>query len=251
MLVLSREKNQKIVIGPDIDVKVVEIRGRAVRLGITAPKKVVVDREEVSQRREAEGGERRIASPAPAMPTEHYYGDANYITTATARRFWPLDPAAADLSIVDIAHALANTCRYGGHCKFGYSVARHSILVSRNVPAEDALWGLLHDAAEAYLADIPRPYKRLVPQFAQIEERILAVVATWAGIGWPMPASVAHADELLLATEWRQLMPHGTNYRNGAGPMPEPLPIEIRESDPIADRDAFLARWDELRRRSS
>lgn len=57
MLVLSRKRDEVICIGPDIRIQVVDIRGDKVRLGITAPRSVVVDREEVFERRSQEHGE--------------------------------------------------------------------------------------------------------------------------------------------------------------------------------------------------
>lgn len=57
MLVLSREKNEAIVIGDNITIVVVEIRGGKVRLGIDAPKEVPVHRKEVFDAiRREEGG---------------------------------------------------------------------------------------------------------------------------------------------------------------------------------------------------
>ena len=50
MLVLSRKKNESIVINDDITVVVVEIRGDKVRLGVEAPKEVPVHRREVQSR---------------------------------------------------------------------------------------------------------------------------------------------------------------------------------------------------------
>ena len=47
MLVLSRKKDERIIIGDQITVMVIEIRGDKVRLGIDAPKEVTVHREEV------------------------------------------------------------------------------------------------------------------------------------------------------------------------------------------------------------
>lgn len=94
------------------------------------------------------------------MPMDH---DANirsdWMQTYTGRVFWPLEPRPEDVDIVDIAHALANLCRYGGHSKVFYSVAHHSVLVSQIVPPADALWGLMHDSAEAYVIDLIRPIK--------------------------------------------------------------------------------------------
>src|ERR1017187_10636100 len=77
------------------------------------------------------------------------------ITTFSGIHFWPLLPNPADIRIEDIAHALSNQCRFAGHAREFYSVAEHSVRVSQLCPPEDALWGLLHDASEAYLTDVP------------------------------------------------------------------------------------------------
>jgi carbon storage regulator len=61
MLVLSRKKNESIVINDDITIVVVEIRGDKVRLGVEAPKEVPVHRSEVYQaihRNAAAGGDK-------------------------------------------------------------------------------------------------------------------------------------------------------------------------------------------------
>ena len=73
-----------------------------------------------------------------------------WIQTYSGKKFW-LDPPMWDqIDIIDIAHALSMTCRYGGHSKFFYSVAQHCCLMSRLVPKRLALAALLHDAVEAY-----------------------------------------------------------------------------------------------------
>src|SRR4051812_6540197 len=93
-----------------------------------------------------------------AAPAKQQKGD--WMQTISGKAFFPLDPRPADVDIQDIAHALAFQCRFGGHVKEFYSVAEHSVRVSLICAHEDAKWGLLHDATEAYLSDIVRPVKR-------------------------------------------------------------------------------------------
>lgn len=126
--------------------------------------------------------------------------------------FWPLDPRADEVRIEDIAHSLSLLCRFGGHCSRFYSVAEHSVYVSWLVSREAALWGLLHDAAEAYVCDLPRPLKRMLPGYSVIEGRVQAAIAEHFGLPPEMPAEVKKADEALLLTEARELM--------SAPPMP-------------------------------
>jgi hypothetical protein len=74
------------------------------------------------------------------------------------------NPDPDTVCIEDIAHALSNICRFGGHTKEFYSVAQHSCLVSYLAPAHLRLEALLHDAAEAYLGDVVKPLKVLMKQ---------------------------------------------------------------------------------------
>jgi uncharacterized protein len=130
-------------------------------------------------------------------------------TTFSGAKYWPEDPRAGDFLIADIAHALANQCRFGGHCREFYSVAQHSVIVSYICAPADALWGLLHDASEAYLVDIPRPvkYSRGMERYTEIERAFMAAICEQYGLGAEMPTSVHWADEALLALEARDLMP--------------------------------------------
>lgn len=82
------------------------------------------------------------------------------ILTYTGKLFTPYNPISDDIDIKDIAHGLSNICRFGGHSNNFYSVGQHSLIVSYNC-GPDALLGLLHDASEAYLGDIPKPLKTL------------------------------------------------------------------------------------------
>lgn len=153
----------------------------------------------------------------------------DWIQTYTGARFWPLDPRPEDVHLEDIAHALAHQCRYGGHCRVHYSVAQHSIEVARAVPTGDRRAALLHDAAEAYLVDLPRPVKRMLPGYAEMEAAVWAAIAARFGLPAELPASVHEADERILADEARWLMappaPEGWGLRKpGYGWPIRPVP---------------------------
>lgn len=70
MLVLSRQRDETIIIGDNIEVTVVDIRGDKVRLGITAPKDISVHRKEVYEaiRRENRQAAQPASEAAPAQP---------------------------------------------------------------------------------------------------------------------------------------------------------------------------------------
>ncbi len=102
---------------------------------------------------------RWLAMPAPdhAPPAP-----GPYLQTVSGRWVNPLDPDPDQLDIGDIARALANQPRFGGHCRVFYSVAQHSVIVSelveqRGGDAEDVFAALMHDASEAYLGTCRTP----------------------------------------------------------------------------------------------
>ena len=128
------------------------------------------------------------------------------ITTFTGLEFFPFAPNEAHVHIVDIAHALARQCRYGGHvsCEH-YSVAEHCVLVSSLVPPDDALWGLLHDCEEAYFPDLPAPIKRAFPEYTLAGDRLRAIVLHHFGLPAAEPASGHDADRRIRVTEQQAL----------------------------------------------
>lgn len=126
--------------------------------------------------------------------------------TYSGRKFWPLDPRPEDVDPSDIAHALANQCRFAGHCLRFYSVAEHSILVSRALPPEHQLWGLLHDASEAYLVDVPRPLKPFLRGYVEMEAAVMSAICRRFDIPEEMPPEVKRVDNAILASEAAQNM---------------------------------------------
>lgn len=133
----------------------------------------------------------------------------DWMQTYSGMQVFPLDPQPYELDIQDIAHSLAMQCRFNGHTKVFYSVAEHCCHVSDILPAPLKLTGLMHDASEAYLCDLPRPIKRS-PGFADaylIAERNLErIIAVRFGFEFPYDSAIHDADNRLLCTEALQLM---------------------------------------------
>lgn len=180
----------------------------------------------------------------------------DWLQTYTGIQFWPLDPRPEDIRIEDIAHALAQMCRFGGHTDEFYSVAQHSVHVCQLTQQEGeggswrtiALSALLHDATEAYLIDVPRPVKRSLTNYKNVEIRIADTIAEWfyGAFGIRLDfnhAKVKWADNVALATETRDLL----------GPKPAPWHDEMqpdkRRIDPLPPMKAkklFLTTFDRL-----
>jgi hypothetical protein len=149
--------------------------------------------------------------------------------TVTGKRLDPLKPSADQICIEDIAHALANLCRFTGHTREFYSVAQHSVLVSIQVPTRFKLAAILHDASEAYLNDLARPVKHqpaILAVYGPAEDRLMEMIAAKYGFPWPMPQQVKAADDLLCRAEGRDLMPGTNDWWKLDGQEPVHPPIE-------------------------
>lgn len=169
-----------------------------------------------------------------------------WIQTYSGLRFDPVNPRPEDIRIEDVAHALAHQCRFTGHTKFFYSVAEHSIHVSRQCTPQDALAGLLHDASEAYLVDVASPLKRL-PEFAgyrEIEARLQAMIFARFGLAPELPASVKDADLRMLSTEAVQIM--SPLHRDWVLPAQPYFDLRVDCHGPARARRLFLERFAHL-----
>ena len=138
--------------------------------------------------------------------------DMPAISTRSGRRLYLQNPNARQIHIDDIAHGLAHQCRFNGQTNKFYSAAQHSVMVASILPPELRLAGLLHDVAEAYLAetylgDIVQPLKELLPDFALIESRFNDVIGKRFNVNLQHQALIKRADIIALATERRDLMP--------------------------------------------
>jgi 5'-deoxynucleotidase YfbR-like HD superfamily hydrolase len=172
--------------------------------------------------------------------------DTTWMQTFTGRKVFPLNLLPEDVCLADIAHALSMQCRFSGHVREFYSVAQHSVLVSVYCDPAYALLGLLHDASEAYLMDLPRPLKHS-PFFAFYREQEAAAMAAILNhfdpfCMWPphLQPSIKEADDRMLATEARDLMaPLHPEWRS----LKAPYTRRVVSWSPEEAEIAFLRRF--------
>lgn len=177
-----------------------------------------------------------------------------WICTASGRQVRPLALSPDQIAIEDVAAALAKQCRFGGHCRAFYSVAQHSVHVAELLEHEGpeaALTGLLHDASEAYLVDLPGPIKHApeMTGYRDAEERLNDAVATAFKLPRPAPASIKAADQAMFAAELRDLMPAAAREALPAGVPPRAARVQPW-SPRKAQREfeAAFQRYEALRR---
>lgn len=173
------------------------------------------------------------------------------IRTFTGKYFWPLDPCPNEVDIRDIAHHLSNICRFTGAVSRFFSVGQHSVHVSEQFDRfPKNMQGLLHDASEAYICDVARPVKEMIPEYREIEDRIMFTIAEKFELPWPFPVAIKNADTRMLLTEKRDLMNHVDDrdahmyYRNDGL---EPYPDKLRPWTPSTSEEMFLARFEECK----
>jgi 5'-deoxynucleotidase YfbR-like HD superfamily hydrolase len=146
-----------------------------------------------------------------------------WFQTYSGVKFDPRNVRPKDIVIEDIAHALSMICRFGGHTEPFYSVASHcnrcaEVVFSGCQAAGDPLGGvkalqaLLHDASEAYLCDIVKPVKVLIPEYSEWEDSIWCVISKKFGVPEELFTEVRLADFTALATEKRDLVPDGPEW---------------------------------------
>ncbi len=184
---------------------------------------------------------------------------ANSIPTYTGRPINPLAVMPDQIDVRDIAHALSQRARWSGHTREFWSVAEHSLLVADILEGWDnsdpdlLLWGLLHDAAEAYLPDVATPIKGLVTieagvgrvSFAWVEQCLLRAIAGAFGLAWPVPVAVKQADRIATATEARDLFAPPVRLPD----YPKPMGRRISGGWPMGEtEELFLERFEALQR---
>ncbi len=165
--------------------------------------------------------------------------------------FWPLDPQIDEISLDDIAHALSQANRYGGHCKYPYSVAQHSCLVfdhimDRVADVPTGKWAILHDAPEYVFQDIIGPIKRTMKtgDYKLYYNRLEFLIAVKFGLSDDMPPLVDLVDKRIVLDEQAALMAHPAPLEWSFYRGLEPLGVTIEEWDWRKAKAEFLGRCD-------
>lgn len=156
-----------------------------------------------------------------------------------------------DICLVDIWHALSNICRYGGQCLYFYSVAEHSIMLSKSCPKELKKAALIHDMAEAYIGDITSFVKyNLCKDIVKYEEKILKLICEIMEVDYADVERVKSYEGSLVAAEVEQLYPLNSDFKlyygsdnehgNETGkPLPPPCKGKFHWYAPAKAEDAF------------
>jgi uncharacterized protein len=168
------------------------------------------------------------------------------IMLASGSWFDLLDPWNSQFTIQDIAQGLGNICRYAGQCSQFYSVAEHSLHVSSIVPSYK-IEALMHDAAEAFLGDVTRPLKQLLPQYKKIEKSVEKAIFARFGLDYSCLVSFKKIDLSVLAAEQEQIMPAGTDYWTSESEV-TPAPIVVNFLSPSDATQKFLETYENLKR---
>lgn len=168
-------------------------------------------------------------------------GPADAATSILLRSGAYLDLADPDCTRIDAADIAAGLrqLRFSGQTREAYTIAQHSVLVLQLVEplarqlgarsGDELRWcALLHDAPEAFLHDITRPLKGMLPDYKRIETAFEARFAKAFSVRWTEPRRrmVKMADLQALAIERRDLCPETADRRNWpvlASIMPETI----------------------------
>ena len=165
---------------------------------------------------------------------------ADWITTYGGIHFFPLDPEADKIEITDVAHALSLICRGNGHVKTFFSVGQHCIhcaleAEARGYGSRIALACLLHDASEAYMSDVPRPFKKYLKDYKKLEDRLLSLVYEkylGSDITEAEARLVKQIDNDILAYDLFYLLDEGC--KEDLPEMKRPFSYEVRSFESVA-----------------
>lgn len=194
-----------------------------------------------------------VDKTAPLGAAEDIYGKEDaWIETVTGRRFHYSKPV---FDVGEIAHALGNLCRYTGQCRHFYSVAEHSVLVSRimeDLRLGDPMEGLFHDGVEAYLSDVAAPAKAMLKDYKRLDHALDLVMRKQLDLPPEKTEGCIKADWIALFIEAKELLPSGGKdwvAPPGLRALALQQPYLLRYLDPQGGTSAFMDRMSDVRRR--
>ncbi len=160
-----------------------------------------------------------------------------------------LHPEDCDATIDDIASGLSNVCRFAGQLPCFYSVAQHSVNVSRIVAADLAFDALMHDTAEAFTNDLPTPLKVAFPVFKDLEVKIESAMSKLFGFSYPLSPEIKLADSQMLGLEKVYIKQDYSHWSMLDGIEFEHLraKVDLGSWHPYYAKARFLERYEELR----
>jgi 5'-deoxynucleotidase YfbR-like HD superfamily hydrolase len=146
-----------------------------------------------------------------------------------------MNPDPATIEISSVAAGLSKICRFGGQCPQFYSVAEHCIHATA-LAVSDGLVGdvlravFLHDAAEAYIGDMVKPLKVMMPEYAVVERRMEAAIEKAFGVEFlRWENTIKFFDRAMLKAEKTTMWPNDAEEWEGFSE--------------IEDRDVPLRFW--------
>ena len=150
------------------------------------------------------------------------------------------DPKQSQIEFNSIATGLSRECRFGRQCEPFYSVAEHCVLGAERIDSwEGKLAFLLHDAHEAYMGDMPKPLKNMLPGYSVIANRLQSVINARFGVQEGWEDKIREIDRLMLVSEKSQLFPNDGHTWPGFGDFKQEDLVRILCWDPEDARVAF------------
>jgi hypothetical protein len=170
-----------------------------------------------------------------------------WIRTFTGGKVYYFEPHKSNIEIEDVAHALSLICRFNGATKEFYSVAQHSVFVCDMIYNDTkdkslAFTGLMHDSSEAFISDVPSPFKIHFAGYKKAEKRMEKWLAARFDFDFPHGDIVKKYDLIALSTEMRDLMAVTDNEH-----LPRPLDTNINPKGPKQAERMFIARYNFLK----
>jgi len=172
-----------------------------------------------------------------------------WLQTFSGRRVSVMNPRPEQISLGDIANSISKQCRFNGHCDDFYSVAQHCVLGAnfalKHFTPQVAKEFLLHDATEAFVGDLIRPVKRMIPQFSEVEAGFWKAISAKFGLPEVHSAEVHDLDNIMVTWEKRDLLPNSEDWPNLPDITVYDLPV-MKPVDWRVAREQYLTLHNQL-----